>query len=737
MKEIVEKVLNLGEITSYLEKIKEKQNPIAILGLTDVSKACIISATSETQKRPILLVTYNELMAQNLHRNLKSINPNTIYIPKKDIVTYQYDVQSMDILFARIDGLIKIYNEEAEIVVISTETLMQPILSKKMMKNSILKLLVANEYNLEEIKEKLVSMGYERCDLVEGKGNFSIRGDILDIAISSKKGIRIEFFGDEIDQIRYFEISSQRSTENVNQVKIYPLSEDVCEEPDGNIIEYLPENTLIAFDELNKINLRAKNILNDNLLLIKDLVEKQKNIPYVLEHMYNIEEVLKNTEKFQVINLESEDILRERKNQIVLEHEKIKEIDEKFYEITKQEKEKNTYKPRTRRSAEFREAEKITFSDLKIGDYVVHRTNGIGQYIGVNTIKADGITKDYIKIKYSGDDVLYIPTNSLDNVRKYIGGGDKAPKINKLGSKEWENTKNKVKSNLREVARNLVELYAKRKRAKGFAFEKDTPWQKEFEDSFPYQETEDQLRCIQEVKEDMEKPKPMDRLLCGDVGYGKTEVAIRAAFKACMNGKQVVYLVPTTILANQQYETFKERMKKYAIKVELLNRFRKEKERDEIVRKLKLGQIDIVVGTHRLLSKDVGFKNLGLLIIDEEHRFGVKDKEKIKELKNNVDVLTMTATPIPRTLHMSMVGVRDMSVIYEPPQDRKPVRTYVLEYDKEVIREAITKELERKGQVFYLYNNVEGIEKKKKEVEELVPGARVEFAHGKMKRRRT
>ena len=288
MKEIVERVLNLGEITSYLEKIKEKQSPIAILGLTDVSKACIISATSETQKRPILLVTYNELMAQNLHRNLKSINPNTIYIPKKDIVTYQYDVQSMDILFARIDGLIKIYNEEAEIVVISTETLMQPILSKKMMKNSILKLLVANEYNLEEIKEKLVSMGYERCDLVEGKGNFSVRGDILDIAVSSKKGIRIEFFGDEIDQIRYFEISSQRSTENVNQVKIYPLSEDVCEEPDGNIIEYLPENTLIAFDELNKINLRAKNILNDNLLLIKDLVEKQKNIIEIKKMKYHI-----------------------------------------------------------------------------------------------------------------------------------------------------------------------------------------------------------------------------------------------------------------------------------------------------------------------------------------------------------------------------------------------------------------------------------------------------------------
>ncbi|MCI8519659.1 MAG: transcription-repair coupling factor, partial [Clostridia bacterium] len=425
-------------------------------------------------------------------------------------------------------------------------------------------------------------------------------------------------------------------------------------------------------------------------------------------------------------------IIREAENSITLKYEDIKAFDEKFLEATKLEKEKKTYKHKSRTSNEFREAEKVTFSDLKIGDFVVHKRHGIGQYIGVNTIKADGITKDYIKIKYTGEDILYIPTDSLDSIRKYIGGGDKSPKINKLGGKDWENTKNKVKSNLREVAKNLVELYAKRQKIKGYAFEKDTPWQKEFEDAFPYTETDDQLRCIEEVKRDMEMEKPMDRLLCGDVGYGKTEVAMRAAFKACMSGKQVAYLVPTTILANQQYETFKERMSKFAVRLELLNRFKTKKEQGEIIKKLKLGEIDIVVGTHRLLSKDVDFKDLGFLIVDEEHRFGVKDKEKIKEMKTNVDVLTMTATPIPRTLHMSIVGVRDMSVIYEPPQDRKPVRTYVLEYDAEVVREAITKELERKGQVFYLYNKVEGIEKKKHEIEALVPNARVAFAHGQM-----
>lgn len=384
-------------------------------------------------------------------------------------------------------------------------------------------------------------------------------------------------------------------------------------------------------------------------------------------------------------------------------------------------------------SSTFKDSEKIVFADLKPGDIVVHQTHGIGQFIGVNTITADGVTKDYIKIKYRNDDILYVPTNSLDSVRKYIGGGDNSsPRLNKLGGKEWSATTSKVKKNLEAVAKDLIELYAKRQKIKGFSFSPDTPWQKQFEDSFPYTETDDQLRCIQDVKKDMEKPQPMDRLLCGDVGYGKTEVAIRAAFKAVMDQKQVAYLVPTTILANQQYEEFKTRMQEFAINAELLNRFKTKKEQDEIIKKLKLGEVDVVVGTHRLLSEDVNFKDLGLLIIDEEHRFGVKDKEKIKKLRTNIDVLTMTATPIPRTLHMSIVGVRDMSVIYEPPHNRKPVQTYVLEYDQEVITEAITKEIERGGQVFYLFNQVEGIEKKANEISMLVPEAKVGFAHGKM-----
>ena len=389
-------------------------------------------------------------------------------------------------------------------------------------------------------------------------------------------------------------------------------------------------------------------------------------------------------------------------------------------------------KKRVKSSSTFKEGEKIVFADLKEGDYIVHKLHGIGQYLGVNTIKADGVVKDYIKLKYKDDDVLYVPTNSLDNIRKYVGPEKIGPKINRLGSKDWEKTKIRVKNNLRQVAEELIELYAKRQKMQGYAFSKDTTWQNEFEENFPYQETDDQLRCIEEVKKDMEKNKPMDRLLCGDVGYGKTEVAIRAAFKAVMDGKQVAYLAPTTVLANQQYVSFKSRMKDYPIRLDVLNRFKTKKEQKEILSKLEKGEIDILIGTHRILSQDVKFKNLGFLVIDEEHRFGVKDNEKIKELKNSIDVLTMTATPIPRTLHMSVVGMRDMSVIYEPPKMRRPVQTYVLEYDKELVKEAITRELERDGQIFYLYNNVEGIIRKADEISKLVPEAKVDIAHGKM-----
>ena len=378
-------------------------------------------------------------------------------------------------------------------------------------------------------------------------------------------------------------------------------------------------------------------------------------------------------------------------------------------------------------------AERIkSYSELKIGDYVVHVNHGIGKYLGIETLVINGIHKDYLHIRYQGTDKLYVPVEQIDLVKKYVGSEGKEPKIYKLGGTDWKKVKKKVQSSVQDIADDLIKLYAEREAAVGYAFSPDGDMQREFETSFAYQETDDQLRSIHEIKKDMERPRPMDRLLCGDVGYGKTEVAIRAAFKAIADGKQVAFLVPTTILAQQHYETMRERFQDYPINIGLLSRFRSKKQQTDTIKGLKAGTIDIVVGTHRLLSKDIVYRDLGLLIIDEEQRFGVTHKEKIKKLKTNVDVLTLTATPIPRTLHMSMLGVRDLSVIETPPENRFPVQTYVMEYNGSLVREAIERELARDGQVYFLYNRVEDIERKAEEISMLVPDARVAFAHGQM-----
>ena len=378
-------------------------------------------------------------------------------------------------------------------------------------------------------------------------------------------------------------------------------------------------------------------------------------------------------------------------------------------------------------------AERIkSYSELKVGDYVVHQNHGIGKYMGIGTLEVAGIHKDYMHILYAGGDKLSVPIEQIDLIQKYVGSEEKEPKIYKLGGNDWTRVKNKVRSSVQDIADDLIKLYAARQSSPGYAFEKDTAEQQEFEDLFPYDETRDQERAIEEIKKDMEQSRPMDRLLCGDVGYGKTEVAIRAAFKAAIEGKQVAVLVPTTILAQQHYETFRERFSGYPFNVSVLSRFRTRKEQNETTKGIKEGTIDIVIGTHRLLSQDLVFKDLGLLIVDEEQRFGVTHKEKLKKLKTNVDVLTLTATPIPRTLHMSMLGVRDLSVIETPPENRFPVQTYVVEHSQTLVREAIERELARGGQVYYLYNRVQGIQEMAAEISDLVPGARVGVGHGQM-----
>ncbi|MDO5415644.1 MAG: transcription-repair coupling factor [Lachnospiraceae bacterium] len=392
-------------------------------------------------------------------------------------------------------------------------------------------------------------------------------------------------------------------------------------------------------------------------------------------------------------------------------------------------------KKRKKKKSPYEGKKILSFSELEVGDYVVHEDHGLGIYRGIEKIQRDRVTKDYIKVEYGDGGNLFIPATRLDRIQKYAGSEAKAPKLNKLGGSEWKKTKTKVKGAVQEIAKDLVQLYAARQSASGFQYGPDTVWQREFEELFPYEETDDQMDAIEAAKADMESRKIMDRLICGDVGYGKTEIALRIAFKAVQESRQVVYLVPTTILAQQHYNTFIQRMKDFPVRVEMLSRFRTPAQQKRTIEGLKKGMVDIVIGTHRVLSKDVEFKNLGLLIIDEEQRFGVTHKEKIKKLKENVDVLTLTATPIPRTLHMSLVGIRDMSVLEEPPVDRIPIQTYVMEYNEEMVREAIHRELARNGQVYYVYNRVNDIDELAGRIQKLVPEANVVFAHGQMSER--
>ena len=850
--EALAKILpKMKKFNDYINDVKKGNFPITLSGLSDSGKVHFIYSTRFYTEKPVLVVTYNELELKKIKEDMKFFSDENILVfPKKEVVYYDIDTMNKDATMDRLSIYKKLYNNESCIILTTIEALMQRTIDKNKLFSNVLQLELGMTLLLEELTNKLIALGYERTDMVEGRGNFCVRGGIVDVfPLTTENPIRIEFWGDEIDSIRVFDVESQRTIEPIKEINILPAEEFLVDsgkleeignkilekypnaisdvevikngnylskidkyfefffEETSSLIDYVSKDTLVFLDEPTRIVSKCQSVSLDNKEFIEAYIDKNKIIPSYTKSMYSYLDLQYKLEKKNIINLERVDMnthakrngysfncrevnffrgsmdifvqeVQEAHNDgkivlilggtiskarglatMLLEHNIptvfLEKLDDAFLnskqiviitgnlsegieyvdlnlvigagEVGTVKENKRSYKPSV-----FKEGKKVVFADLNVGDYIVHATHGIGQYIGIHTLTVDGVKKDYIKLKYRDEDTLYIPTSQLDSIRKYMGAGENAPKLNNLGSKEFANTKAKVKAGLKDIAKGLIELYAKRRQAVGYKFSKDTVWQKEFEDAFPYQETDDQLRCIEEVKADMESERPMDRLLCGDVGYGKTEVAIRAAFKAVMDGKQVAYLVPTTILAQQQYESFKERMTNYPVKVNVLNRFKTTKEKNEILRQLRNGELDIIIGTHRIIQKDIQFKDLGLLIIDEEHRFGVTHKEKIKKLKENIDVLTMTATPIPRTMHMSIVGIRDMSVIYEPPQNRRPVQTYVLEYDEEVIREAILKELERNGQVFYLFNRVEGIERKASEISNMIPEARVAVAHGKM-----
>jgi len=862
MNPLVKELPKHSKFKELLLSVKNGEKNLSITGLTDAAKAHVIySIYNYTGVRPVV-VCPNVSSAKKFIQDIKFYaEKDVVFLPAREIIYYDIDVESRETNNARVQAISKLVDNKDMILVTTIDAFLEPMLAKEEYLGLNLNLSLGEEINLDDVVAKLFKLGYQREEVVEAKGQFSVRGGIIDVyPTDSKHPYRIELFGTEVDSIRTFDIDTQRSLDTVHDFSIsFSTEHIISEETKENLInkleevlesevsedikktirvdlekireggasrlidryfdllvpnkvvlaDYLTDNFCIFMDETAREISRADAIKYENNEAIKvitmngnvyskyafkyvsfeELELKLKSLSTVYMSKLGQDRVMHAKRKEYSFSCREVNFFRSTMDLLIKDIKKYKE-DKKiilmvFSSLSKVETVKNAMedngvktkyvqdismienldsqtiyittglissgfiyddfdlvvvseeisgvnKKDTRSSKQLLGDALNSYEDLKIGDYVVHVNHGIGKYLGIETIDTAGIVKDYIKLEYKDGGTLYIPVSSLNSIKKYVCEDGFTPKMNKLGSKEWAATKYKVAKHVSDVAKELTLLYAARSKAVGFAFSKDTPWQREFEADFEYELTSDQERAISEMKKDMECQKPMDRLLCGDVGYGKTEVAIRGAFKAVMDSKQVAYLVPTTVLSLQQYNVFKERMEKFGVKVEMLSRFRTPKQQEEIIKKLAAGEIDVVVGTHRILSKDVKFKDLGFLIIDEEHRFGVEDKEKIKKYKNNIDVLSMTATPIPRTLHMSMIGIRDVSVITEPPQERLPIHTYVSEYNAGMIAEGIEKELARDGQVFYLSNRVDNIESIVAKVRSLAPNARVSFAHGKM-----
>ncbi|MBV1816692.1 transcription-repair coupling factor [Clostridium cochlearium] len=862
------------EFKDIKDNIQSGRYPLNITGLEDSSKSYLIKGVYDEIDKPLLILTHSDIEAKNICEDLFFYEPNVHYFPSKEVVFYNIDAISGDLRWERLKIIKRILEPGKKIIVTSIESIAPVCIPLNLYKEYFLKFSIGDVVNYNDLSEKLLKSGYERVDLVRNKGQFSIRGGILDIfPPTSSEPYRIEFFDDEIDSIRNFNTESQRSIEKVDSIEVFPAKEIIL---DKENIELACEKIIMDLEKV-KSNLESlnnkeafnklQNIVNKNIeclketwtfetidsylpylydtttsflnyfkdcLIVVDDIQRCKgkldSVYYEYYDSYDSflkrgdilpaqgnllvpkEDIWEALETSKVITLnvfsKKTDILKER------ETINFKEITSQNYQgqidlliediiIKKEKKYKTVILAGTRARGErlvdtlrdrgiesvykdlvdeilpgevvvtfgsqikgyeypdfklcvisdkevFGEAKRRknkkintkkgfsrikSFTDLKPGDYVVHVNHGIGVYKGIKQLEVGGHRKDYLELTYYGDDKLYVPVEQLDIVQKYIGGEGKTPKINKLGNAEWTKTKNKAKKSIEEIAEDLVNLYAVRSTLRGYKFSKDTVWQKQFEEEFPYEETPDQITAIEEIKNDMESNRTMDRLLCGDVGYGKTEVALRAAFKAVMDGKQVAFLVPTTILAQQHYNNLIKRFSDFPVNIEMVSRFRTPAQQKVTIKALKEGNIDILIGTHRILQKDVQFKDLGLLIIDEEQRFGVKHKEKIKEFKKNVDVLTLSATPIPRTLHMSLVGVRDISIIETPPEDRYPIQTYVVEYNDQLIKDAILRELNRGGQIYFVYNRVENIKEIAAHISKLLPEAKVGIAHGQMKER--
>lgn len=845
------------QIKKWHQNLTDKKRQL-ILGLSTSTKALAIASSLEKEDRIVLLTsTYGE--AEGLVSDLISILGEELVYPflVDDAPMVEFLMSSQEKIISRVEALRFLTDSSKKGILVCNIAASRLILpSPNAFKDSIVKISVGEEYDQHAFIHQLKENGYRKVTKVQTQGEFSLRGDILDIfEISQLESCRIEFFGDEIDGIRSFEVETQLSKENKTELTIFPASDmllrekdyqrgqsalekqisktlspilksyleeilssfhqkqshadsrkflSLCYDKTWTVFDYIEKDTPIFFDDYQKLmnqyevferdlaqyfteELQNSKAFSDMQYFsdIEQIYKKQSPVTffsnlqkglgnlkfdkiyqfnqYPMQEFFNqfsfLKEEIERYKKMDyTIILQSSNSMGSKTLEDMLEEYQIKLdsrdktsickesvnliegnlrhgfhfVDEKILLITEHEIFQKKLKRRFRRQ-HVSNAERLKdYNELEKGDYVVHHIHGIGQYLGIETIEIKGIHRDYVSVQYQNGDQISIPVEQIHLLSKYISSDGKAPKLNKLNDGHFKKAKQKVKNQVEDIADDLIKLYSERSQLKGFAFSADDDDQDAFDDAFPYVETDDQLRSIEEIKRDMQASQPMDRLLVGDVGFGKTEVAMRAAFKAVNDHKQVVILVPTTVLAQQHYTNFKERFQNFAVNVDVLSRFRSKKEQTATLEKLKNGQVDILIGTHRVLSKDVVFADLGLMIIDEEQRFGVKHKETLKELKKQVDVLTLTATPIPRTLHMSMLGIRDLSVIETPPTNRYPVQTYVLEKNDSVIRDAVLREMERGGQVYYLYNKVDTIVQKVSELQELIPEASIGYVHGRM-----
>ena len=810
MQALIRPLNELAEFEEISRDIRKGAGMIRVCGCVNSQKTHMMYALSDGCNYRVIACS-SESKAKQVYEEYRFLDPNTHLYPAKDLLFYQADLRSKELVSQRMEVIQAVAAGEKATVITSFDAFMDTLLPKDVIVEKTVRIANDSTFHLEEMQSRLVALGYDREVQIEAPGQFAVRGGILDVyPLTEELPIRIELWGDEVDSIRTFDVETQRSIENLEEVSICPAVEFPQEGEKGvSFLDYFPmEETILFLDEPVRLIEKGQGVEEEFLEAQKKRVESGYEVTDAEVQLYHTEEILKKMNAYSSVgffaldmkcrgletkasfslqtksvnpynssfDMLTQDLKRLKRNgyRVVLlsgSRTRAKRLAEdlrdynlssyysdeldrevapgeimtayghvaygyeypmlKFTVISETDIFGKTKKKKKRKTYEGRKIQ--SFAELKVGDYVVHENHGLGIYQGIEKIEVDKISKDYMKISYAQGGNLYIPATQLDLIQKYASADAKKPKLNRLGTQEWTKTKTRVRGAVREIAKDLVRLYAARQEQEGYVYGEDTVWQREFEEMFPFEETEDQLLAIEAVKQDMMSHKIMDRLICGDVGYGKTEIAIRAAFKAVQEDKQVVYLVPTTILAQQHYNTFAQRMKDFPVRVDLMCRFRTPAQQKKTIEDTKKGLVDIVIGTHRVLSDDLKFKDLGLLIIDEEQRFGVQHKEKIKKLKENVDVLTLTATPIPRTLHMSLIGIRDMSVLEEAPNDRMPIQTYVMEYNDEMVREAIERESGRQGQVYYVYNRVEDIAEITGHIQKLVPDVTVEYAHGQMK----